>query len=87
MVSCSICGEAFWPAGLWREEWCAGCAVNFKDSQELRIHDESVPITERQRSAALRLATAHAREAEHQRYEVDCRAALQQLLGQEDGRG
>jgi hypothetical protein len=84
MVSCSICGEAFWPTGLWREEWCSGCAVNFKDSQELRLHDEGPPPTDRQRAAALRLAVAHAREAEHQRYEQDCRAALQQLMAQEE---
>jgi hypothetical protein len=41
-------------------------------------------LTSRQQDAMLRLATAHAREAEHQRYEVECRAALQQLLAQED---
>jgi hypothetical protein len=83
-LRCSVCGESFLSTGRWREEWCTDCwAFNFKDAQELRVH-EDVPLTPRQQDAMLRLAVAQAREDEHQRYAADCRAALQQLLAQEE---
>jgi len=62
MLICGICGALFLPAtDRWREDWCPVCfEMNFAASQELRLHD---PPTD-----ALR-------EATHQRYEAECRAA------------
>jgi hypothetical protein len=82
VLRCSICNEGYLPWGRWHEDWCAECWTrNFKDSQEWRLHDEEgQPLTERQRQAALRLAVAQAREAEHQRYAVECAAALRQRM-------
>jgi predicted nucleic acid-binding Zn-ribbon protein len=87
-LRCTVCGCAFFPPGTWHEDWCPDCHTrNFAASQELRLHDEGQPLTDRQRAAHARIAVAHAREAEHQRYEQDCRAALQQLMAGEDTHG
>lgn len=66
MVECSICGESFWPTGRWREDWCAACAINFRNSDELRIHAEieptSLTLTPRQVQAMRRIAQRHRQE-------------------------
>lgn len=77
MLTCSICGCAYLPAGRWHNDWCPGCAVNFSQSQELRLQGGqptarqvleaavATPLTPRQRTAMERL---HAHwEAEAQR--------------------
>jgi hypothetical protein len=81
---CTVCGGAYLPWSRPRDETCLECwRLNFKDAQELRV-DTPHPLTERQREAALRLAVAHAREAEHQRYAEDCHDMMRQLLAGED---
>jgi hypothetical protein len=67
MVECSICGESFWPSGRWREDWCAACAINFKASEELRLHGEiepggSLTLSPRQVQAMRRIAERHRQE-------------------------
>jgi hypothetical protein len=88
MTRCCICGGPLFPPWNWREEWCQGCAVNFVGSQELRVH-EGTPLPERQRTALERLATAHARDVEHQVYVQACleREARRSRMAQEDGHG
>jgi hypothetical protein len=84
MVPCTVCGEAFWPTGRWREDACPDCFDrNFAASQELRVAPPPSSLTDRQR-AALPWYVSQAREAAHARYEVACREALQQLLAPED---
>jgi hypothetical protein len=87
MLVCVVCGCAYLPWDRPRDETCKDCwRLNFKDSQELRVHDEGAPLTEGQRGALLRLATAHAREAEHQVYVQAClERDARRRLAQEDG--
>jgi hypothetical protein len=73
---CSICGDAYLPAERWWLDWCVECDDrNFHGSQELRLHEApparaaleasvTAPVTDRQRSALVRL---HARWAEEAR--------------------
>jgi hypothetical protein len=62
MLRCSVCGDAFWPTGRWREDWCPGCwEFNFRASDELRLHQEAsdqgaVGPTPRQAEAMRRMA-------------------------------
>jgi hypothetical protein len=66
MITCGVCGDAYWPAGRWREDICATCfAMNFAASQELRVED--APVTDAQR------------EADHRRYVEACQAATPPL--------
>lgn len=61
MLICGICGCAYLPRGRWSQDWCGSCTdLNFAEAQELRLHDPSVDAL---------------REATHQHYEADCRAA------------
>jgi hypothetical protein len=68
MVTCCICGDPYWPTARWREDWCVGCAENFRASDELRIHAEieptSLTLTPRQVQALTRIAQRHQRQAE-----------------------
>jgi len=58
-IVCAVCGELYWPTGRWREDVCQPCfTINFAASQELRLHEESVPLTPRQRAALELMHTA-----------------------------
>jgi len=51
-IVCAVCGELYWPTGRWREDVCQPCfTINFAASQELRLHEESVPLTPREWAA------------------------------------
>jgi hypothetical protein len=93
MCPCAICGS---PLAFSRDcdlihpGVCHDCASRNLTAQCLdpahypRSGPEGRRLTPRQQDAMLRLAVSQAREAEHQRYEQDCREALMQLLAQED---
>lgn len=63
---CTICDSAFLPPRHWQDEWCPGCAGNFRASPDRRGPDEAeaqaLPLTPRQIRTMLRLVSRQARE-------------------------
>jgi hypothetical protein len=68
MVTCTVCGELYWPTERWREDICDPCfAENFRASDELRVQGEveiggSLTLTPRQVQALTRIAQRHRQE-------------------------
>jgi hypothetical protein len=63
MITCTVCGEAYWPTGRWREDLCDPCyAANFAASQELRV--QHAPVTDAQRLDAIRRMAERGRQEE-----------------------
>jgi hypothetical protein len=84
MTVCCICGGSLYPPWNWREEWCEGCAVNFRAEQPPRPEADAPGLTPQQEALA-RLAIAHACADEEQRYAEACRIALRHTwLAEED---
>jgi hypothetical protein len=76
MLVCTVCSEAYHPSGHWPADRCQTChALNFAEGLEGRLHDElaparaaleayvTQPVTERQRSALIRMHERWAEEA------------------------
>jgi hypothetical protein len=76
MCVCSICGAPYEPT-RWRFDWCPACTeLNFASSIDVRLLDElaparaaletyvTQPVTERQRSALIRMHERWAAETQ-----------------------